>query len=491
MATETTTTTKESVLARIAQQLHDAGDDPTQLHHLLQTVRTHGVPLLVPDVNVSQAAPTIEGDAIRLGLRGIRDVGPAVVDAIVTARTERPFTDFYDFIERAGAVVLNRRTLLTLARAGVFDSLGHTRLGVTDMVADVVADPTWRRELSTEENQLTDLLAFERETLGVYVTAHPLDPYDKLIADREPVELALVLDDDPVSQVDVGQTVTVAGVLTDVFRRTTAQGRAWASATLVDRTGEVEVLFFPAEYEKCGGWVAEGEIVAVRARIDRRDLHVRLMAERLHAVADEVHDPLSGYGVDNYLYALSDQVARHGTPGTAGRERGSHDLCRADLANLLIKAAELFRKDDPRCDDGARVYGVPDAWLPSRFFDSLARRVAGVLWTAYTSRQRELAREYAATMTHRHMMTWIGQRNIRLAGSSRRPAVTGADMDALPEHVKWHLTGETMRKHEYQRRNTMLLMYLETHAADEIVQEELNELLLQVKDPSPDARAFF
>lgn len=485
-----------SFLTRIAGLFNDAGmspgaEDHTARQRLLHLARQRGVKLLPPDVNMSTAECAPEGDAIRLGLFTVRDVGPGTVADIAAGRAGGPYTDFYDFIARVDRRVINRRTLIALARAGAFDSLGHTRLGVADMVADVVEDPTCRRELSTEEWQLTDLLAFERETLGCYVTGHPLDPYDKLIADRNPVDLSMVLDDDPVAQVDCGQTVTVAGVLTDTFRRTTHQGRAWASATLVDRTGEVEVLFFPDVYERAGGWVAEGEIVALRARIDRRDLHTRLMVERLYALTDEIQDPLSGYGPDNWLYSLSDRVARYGTPGSEGREKGSHDESRADLAHLVCDAAQMFLKADPRCDDASRAYGVPDEWLPSRFFASLARRVAGVLWTAYTQRQRELAQEFAARLTYRHMTTWIGQRNVRLAGSARRPAVTGADLNAIPDHVRWHLMTETAHKHEYQRRLTMLHMFLETHTAEEIDQGQLEELLLQVKDPDSSARAFF
>jgi DNA polymerase-3 subunit alpha len=120
-----------------------------------------------------------------------------------------------------------------------------------------------------------DLLAFEREMLGLYVSDHPLLGVEHVLSAAADMPISALAEEGTVGD---GQVVTLAGILSGVQRRITKQGRAWASATLEDLGGAVEVLFFPNTYELVGQYIAEDAIVVVRGRVDRRDDQPRLMA---------------------------------------------------------------------------------------------------------------------------------------------------------------------------------------------------------------------
>src|SRR5690606_8450206 len=188
-----------------------------------------------------------------------------------------------------------------------FDSLGHTRRGLLAVHAEAIdayleqkrneahgqfalfgsmlsqADAGAGLEVAppipTEEWDKSDLLAFEREMLGLYVSDHPLLGVEHILSAAADMSIsALSVEEGSGPAVADGQVVTLAGILSGVQRRITKQGRAWASATLEDLGGAVEVLFFPNTYELVGQYVAEDAIVVVRGRVDRRDEAPRVMA---------------------------------------------------------------------------------------------------------------------------------------------------------------------------------------------------------------------
>ena len=120
-----------------------------------------------------------------------------------------------------------------------------------------------------------DLLVFEREMLGLYVSDHPLFGLEHVLSGAADVSIAALAEEGTVGD---GQVLNLAGILSGVQRRITKQGRAWASATLEDLDGAVEVLFFPNTYELVGQYIAEDAIVVVKGRVDRRDDQARIMA---------------------------------------------------------------------------------------------------------------------------------------------------------------------------------------------------------------------
>jgi DNA polymerase-3 subunit alpha len=289
----------------VSALLTSVGDDKDKMAVYLADARAAGIKVLPPDVNESSGMFTAVGQDIRFGLAAVRNVGSNVVEAIVRARADGPFTDFHDFLRRVDAVVCNKRTIESLIKAGAFDSLGHPRKGLLAVHAETVESyvelkkneavgqfDLFGDDFAAENSFSTvvtppildmewdkkDRLAFEREMLGLYVSDHPLSGLERVLSAAADTSLAALADEGTVGD---GQQVVLAGILSGVQRRITKQGRAWASATLEDLDGAVEVLFFPNTYELVGQYIAEDAIVAVRGRVDRRDEQARLMASDL------------------------------------------------------------------------------------------------------------------------------------------------------------------------------------------------------------------
>jgi DNA polymerase-3 subunit alpha len=289
-----------------------AGDkDKSALY--LNECRRMGITVLPPDVNASAATFTPVGGDIRFGLAAVRNVGTAVVDAIVAARTtEGAFTSFSDFLNKVPVNVCNKRVIESLVKAGAFDSLGHPRKGLVliheqaiDTVIDVKrneamgqdslfgpdteAEATFEVPVPDGEWDKATLLGFEREMLGLYVSDHPLLGVEHILANGTDCSVAQLLS----SAVDEpergarnggrgdGQPVTVGGILSGVQRKVTRDGKPWAAATLEDLEGAIEVLFFPATYAGCATHLADDAVLLVKGRLDRREDSPKLIASEV------------------------------------------------------------------------------------------------------------------------------------------------------------------------------------------------------------------
>jgi DNA polymerase III subunit alpha len=284
-----------------------AGDkDKSALY--LNECRRMGIKVLPPDVNSSNAIFTAVGSDIRFGMAAVRNVGTAVVESVVAARTAKgAFTSFSDFLRKVPVNVCNKRVIESLVKAGAFDSFGHPRRGLmliheqaVDAIIDVKrneaigqdslfgddteADVTFDVPVPDGEWEKSTLLAFEREMLGLYVSDHPLLGIEHVLAAATDCSLAQLIgsaEDDPAAgradRAD-SQVVTVGGILSGVQRKVTRQGGTWAAATLEDLEGAIEVLFFPTTYAQCMSQVIDDAIVIVRGRLDRREEVPKLVA---------------------------------------------------------------------------------------------------------------------------------------------------------------------------------------------------------------------
>ena len=284
-----------------------AGDkDKSALY--LSECRRMGIKVMPPDVNASAAYFTPVGTDIRFGMAAVRNVGAAVVESIVEARTAKgTFTSFSDFLRKVPVNVCNKRVIESLIKAGAFDSLGSPRRGllmIHEQAIDAVIGA--KRDAMLGQDSLFDddednsaifdvpvpdgewdkstLLAFEREMLGLYVSDHPLLGLEHVLAAETDCSVVQLLGsaDEPAQTArgdrGDGQVVTLGGILSGVQRKVTRQGSPWAAATLEDLEGAIEVLFFPSTYQACMHLVVEDAIVFVRGRLDRREEVPKLVA---------------------------------------------------------------------------------------------------------------------------------------------------------------------------------------------------------------------
>ena len=292
----------------MAALLTSVKDDKDKSAVYLNECRRMGIKVLPPDVNDSDFDFTPRGTDIRFGLSAIRNVGANVVDSIIATRQRvGRFSDFHDFIAKVDASVCNKRVVESLIKAGAFDSFGHTRKGLVqvhehvvdtavdikraeavgqyDLFGGLSADPDTALvppvEISMVEWEKSTLLAHERDMLGLYVSDHPLQGAEHVLAQLTERSIASLHADDRSD----GLIATIGGLVTSVQRKTTKQGSSWAIVTLEDLEGSVEVMVFPQSYQQASTLLVEDSVLIVRAKVDRSD------DDGLRVVAMEVSSP--------------------------------------------------------------------------------------------------------------------------------------------------------------------------------------------------------
>ncbi|MGQ0551011.1 MAG: DNA polymerase III subunit alpha [Armatimonadota bacterium] len=327
-----------------------------------------GIRVLPPDINESVDTFTVVGEAIRFGLAAVKHVGGGGVDAVLRAREERgAFASLADLASRVDTRVVNRRVLESLIKAGAFDSLGRPRAALLQELDAVLAgggrlararagaqtglfemgpsapaaDPqTEGQREAVEEFSKAELLAMERDMLGMYVSGHPLAHHQAALVRRATASVAQVLEMRDRSE------VTVGGLIAGLKRTTTRTGTAMAFMTLEDLTGSIEVIVFPKTYEQSALALKRDAVVIVHGRIDAADQQVKLLAESITALVDTEPAPMLGRDFEATLHVLLD-ADRHGEDGLQrlrdllGRHRGDRPVLltvRADGRDVRMQA---------------------------------------------------------------------------------------------------------------------------------------------------------
>ncbi len=291
----------------MAALLTSVADDKDKMAVYLSECRRMGLQVLPPDVNESAANFTPVGTDIRFGLSAVRNVGHNVVDAIVGAREEHgKAANFHGFLDQVPLVVCNKRVIESLIKAGAFESMGHTRRalmsvyesavdGVTDLKrneahgqGDLFGDWGFGDDAPVDVMPLGTVpelpdwdkrtkLAFEREMLGLYVSDHPLQGLEHVLAAERDVSIGQLLAEDGPRE----GMVTIAGMITSVVRKTTRRGDLWAVITVEDLEASVEVLLFPKAYELVSTVLATDTVVKVKGRVKVDDDAVSVNASEL------------------------------------------------------------------------------------------------------------------------------------------------------------------------------------------------------------------
>lgn len=295
----------------LAAVLTAVKDDKERTAVYLSDARDHQIQVMVPDVNVSRsdftAIPSDVGPgAIRFGLAAVRNVGEAVVDLIVQERDANgPYLSFIDYCMRVDSVALNKRSVEALIRSGAFDSLGHPRKGLLEVyevaidralakrrecdagimgLFDVPSDdpdvaPSIDLIIPDTEFEKSDLLAWEKEMLGLYVSDHPLIGLEKALARHAEFSITEVREVAGTPRGD--ETLTVGGVATSVSRRYTKRGDLMGSFVLEDLSSSIEVFLFPRQMAEYGSLLEEDAIYVVKGRVDTRDDQPKIVAHSI------------------------------------------------------------------------------------------------------------------------------------------------------------------------------------------------------------------
>jgi DNA polymerase-3 subunit alpha len=250
-----------------------------------------GIEVLPPDVNASDHGFVVSGNSIRFGLDAVKNVGHIAVQAILDARADGgQFTSIWDFCERVDTRAVNKRAVECLIKCGALDSTGATRRGMLEALPHAAAFGQKAQEDSRlgqgsifdlggtdggtprsqhppivgQEYDQRELLRMEKETLGTYLSSHPLAEVKDALRARVDCSLSSLSDKPD------GAWVTVGGIVTEFKRHTSKNGSKMAFATLDDVEGQVEMLVMGKAYEASIEFLAPDAVVVVRGRLDHK-----------------------------------------------------------------------------------------------------------------------------------------------------------------------------------------------------------------------------
>ncbi len=324
----------------MAALLTSVGDSKDKLGLYLSECRRMGIKVLPPDVNESDGRFTAVGDDIRFGLGAIRNVGFNVVELIKSARLDKgAYTSFHDYLKKVPAAAASRKAVESLIKAGAFDSMGSTRRALIEIHEEAIDSAVSLKK--NEAHGMVDLfgdmfefeesghvvpvrpewskrekLAFEREMLGLYVSDHPLAGLELELAKHATVSIGALLEDEDLND---GEQVTVSGLLTEVERRTAKSGNMYARVTLEDFSGEITIMFMGRTFQEFGETLMTDTVVAIKARVNKRDDGVALHANSLMVPQITVTEPGRPLtlvmpevrATNSTLQALNDVLRRH------------------------------------------------------------------------------------------------------------------------------------------------------------------------------------
>jgi len=275
-------------------------DNPTKVAEYIYVCRQMGIRILPPDINKGEADFSVDGGDIRYGLAAIKSIGRPVIRAIVNDRKELgEFRNLEDFITRISSrELMNKRLVENLIKAGALDVLGGTRkqfmsiyiqivdhmqqekknsmvgqMSLFDVVSEEQKEEFQIRMPDVGEYTKENLLGFEKEVLGVYLSGHPLEPYEE---EWRKVISATTADfqvDPEVGYTKVrdGAREIIGGIIAEKTVKHTKTNQMMAFLTVEDLFGTVEVVVFPRDYEKYRQYLEEDNKIFVKGRVSEED----------------------------------------------------------------------------------------------------------------------------------------------------------------------------------------------------------------------------
>ena len=271
-----------------------------RLIRYISSCNHNGTPVLPPDINSSNAEFTPVENGIRFGLVGVRGVGRNVADEIIEEREKNgPFTSLHDFVNRVDAKCYNRKTLEALIKGGAFDSTGYTRKQLMYFIEETpLLEGAAKRQKDRDRGQVSmfdlfaddedsgfkedvpapdgvewpkrQLLTYEKEIMKIYVSDHPLRPYENYISHITKLQLG-----DLAERTKEIKSAVFVGMVSNVVTKLTKRGTKMATFDLEDTTGHVECICF--KYDENAEAIQEDAIVKIKGKFEHSDRGNQIM----------------------------------------------------------------------------------------------------------------------------------------------------------------------------------------------------------------------
>ena len=287
-------------------------DNSTKISEYILSCRNMGIQILPPDINEGEVAFSVSNGCIRYALTAIKSVGRPVIEAVVEERKLRGnYTSLKDFITRMSGREkdVNKRAIENFIKAGVFDSFGGTRKQFMTVYASIMerihqdkknnmAGQISLFDLATDEQKQEfevkmpnvgeytkgELLNFEKEVMGIYVSGHPMEEYEILWRKKITNTTSdFYLDEETgTCKVNDGREVVIGGLIADKKIKYTKNDKVMAFINLEDLVGNVEVIVFPKDYEKYSSKIQEDSKVFIKGRVSvEEDKDAKLICQNI------------------------------------------------------------------------------------------------------------------------------------------------------------------------------------------------------------------
>ena len=332
-----------------------------------------GLKVLGPDINQSYGDfAIVKGEnTIRFGLSGIKNMGKSLVEDIVIPSRDSggPFKSVCDFAKRVDSTKFNKKSWEAAIKTGAFDRFRHTRSdllfnleaiqaygakiqkdvgsGQTDlfgMMGEAGVVPEVEIKPAPVQHPDKEQLLWERDLMGLYLSAHPLDKYDTYFEEQtHPMSL--------ISEENDNKIVTIGGIITNVRSLLTKKGDKMAFVKIENKTNEVEFIVFPSTFAEVGGKLVVDNVVKVRGRVNARDkfgnptTDVKLLAEAVETISDEV--------LENYQSTNTKLAAPVSAPNEGRRGRGGYQNAKPAAT---IEEPKVVIKNPPKDRRKERLY---------------------------------------------------------------------------------------------------------------------------------------
>lgn len=314
----------------MAAMLTSVMDTQDKVPKYIDQCRRMGIKILPPDINASRASFTVDGEAIRFGLAAVKGVGETAIASMMEQREDGAFKNLLDFCTRVDMGKVNKKVTESLIKCGAFDTTGARRSQLL-AVLDSATGEAQRQQRDRSSGQLglfgmeelavatdlklpdipeaeqRDLLNWEKETTGFYITGHPLDEFSARLASLP--SLSLITG----GQVRDKQLVRVGGLLVDTRRHTTKKGDTMCFAVLEDYTEKLEVTIFPRLFYRNVNLIVPDTPVVIQGRVDISDRGIALLADEIWSLAEYLPD---------YYLVLKDATQQAGLQQILAEHRG-------------------------------------------------------------------------------------------------------------------------------------------------------------------------
>ena len=306
----------------MAALLTSVMDNTTKVSEYILTCRQMGIPILPPDINQGESGFSVDGDSIRFGLSAIKSVGKAAVGEIIEERRKGPFRSLEDFIRRLSNKEVNRRTLDGFIKSGALDGMPGNRRQKLLLVPELLDKKSQDKKSISGQMSLFDfgqeeekrsfsiplpeakefprqeLLALEKEMVGVYISGHPLEEDMEEIQKNTSASSAdfMASEEEPIRLTD-NASVRIGGLIVEVSIKSTRKMQDMAFVQLEDMTGTLEVIVFPRQYEKFRDYLKKDSRVYIDGKVNLvDDKGAKLIADTITPFGREGHSKKASSG---------------------------------------------------------------------------------------------------------------------------------------------------------------------------------------------------